>query len=114
MGISGYTSVTIHGEKYKKIRADFDKHIKDKIDRTFTGWVTDLMENSIDRAVKVKAMFPHLAVVKVLEHGLIIEDLKNDAVVKVVIKDKKLVCTDSSEKAQQYILYASLHPQFWI
>ena len=114
MGKSGYTSVTIHEKKYKKIRSSFDKHIKKDIEKTFTGWVTDLMENSLDRTMKLKTMFPHLSVIKILTHGLVIEDSKNNIVVKVVMNGKNITCSDSSKQSENYILYATLHPHFWI
>ena len=67
----------------------------------------------IDRTKKLTLLFPNLSIVKIMEHGLVIEDSKTGNVIKVFVKGKTIVCSDKSKLSDEYILYATLHPQFW-
>ena len=112
MGISGYTSLSIAQDKYKKIRKDFDKIIRPDTDDTFTAWATSILESNITRMGYLKEIFPNLSVIKVIENGLVIDDLKNDTIVKVTMVNNKIKCSHTGKDADTYILYATMHPEF--
>jgi len=112
MGISGHTSVSMNQKRYDKMHPKFIKHIQVDKSPSYTAWITDLAENAINRVIELKSLFPNLSVVKILSHGLVIEDSKNDNVIKVIMKGKKITCSDSSSSYEDYVLYATLHPQF--
>lgn len=113
MGKSGHTSVSMNQKRFDKMYPKFAKHIQEDNKPSYTEWITTLAENSLDRIIKLKLLFPNLSVVKVLEHGLVIEDSKYDGVAKVVIKGNKITCSIRDDNSSQnYILYASMHPHF--
>jgi len=114
MGITGYTSLSLREKDYKRIRKEFDKTVVDDLDHnSFTQWATNILENAVNRTGKLKLKFPHLSVIKVFTNGLVIEDSKNNAVVKVTMSGKDIICSDSGKNFESYLLYASLHPMFW-
>ena len=112
MGISGHTSVSMNQQRFNKMHPKFSKHIQVDNSPSYTAWITDLAENGISRVIELKSLFPNLSVIKILNHGLVIEDLKNDNVVKVIMKGKKITCSDSGSNFEDYVLYATLHPSF--
>jgi len=114
MGISGFTSLSIDQVKYKKIRNTFDKIVKSDTEKSFTQWATKVIEINLARSKYLKQIFPDLAVIKVIENGLVIEDLKNNNIVKVTMNDNKMTCSHKGKEAEMYILYTTLHPEFSI
>ena len=114
MGLSGYTSLSINQNRYKKIRNRFDKIVAGGTDVTFTMWATNIIESGVDRIDYLKKKFPDLSVIKVINNGLIIEDLKNDIVTKVVMADDIISCSHKGKEADSYILFVTLHPEFHI
>jgi len=114
MGLSGYTSLSINEKRYDKIRREFDRTIVNDLDSgSFTQWATEILETAVTRVGKLKSIFPNLSVVKISGNGLVIEDFKNNTVVKVTMSGKDITCSDTGKNFESYILYASLHPMFW-
>ena len=114
MGLSGYTSMSIKDTRYKKIRKDYDKIIGPDTKDTFTTWGTRALELNLARIDYLKKTFPDLAIIKVTENGVVIEDSKNDTVAKITLKNGKPVCSHKGKEAESYLLYATLHPNFHI
>lgn len=114
MGLSGHTSVSMNQKRYDKMHPKFVRHIQEDKKPTFTQWITDLAENGIERVILLKSMYPHLSIVKILTHGLVIEDSKNNTVAKVVMSGKTITCSVSGKNSENYIIYATLHPSFRI
>ena len=80
--------------------------------KSLTNWATKLLENSLDRMEYLKTKFPSYSVIKVLDNGLVIDDSKNDTVVKVVMNGNIIKCSDTGKESGNYILYTTLHPEF--
>jgi len=111
MGRSGYTSLSIRLDEYARTRRKWETLIAPNSNVTFTEWHSDVTEKSLDRVALLKKMFPNLNLLKLIDHGLIIDDSKTDDVVKVYVKDGKFVCSDK-KNPDTYILFAALHPEF--
>ena len=96
----------------KAIKKRYEKIIKPETGHSLTKWATKILEDSITREEYLKSKFPHYSVIKVLDNGLVIDDSKNDTVVKVVMNENNIKCSDTGKESNSYILYATLHPGF--
>lgn len=114
MGISGFTSLSIDQIKYKKIRSTFDRIVKSDTEKSFTQWATKVIESNLAKSIYLKKTFPDLSVIKAIDNGLVIEDLKNNIIAKVTINDNKMICSHKGKEAESYMLYTTLHPEFHI
>jgi hypothetical protein len=112
MGLSGFSSLSIEENRLKNIKKRYEKTIKPETGDSLTKWATKILEDSITREEYLKSRFPNYSVIKVLDNGLVIDDSKNDTVVKVVINGNNIKCSDSGKESDSYILYATLHPGF--
>lgn len=112
MGISRYTSLSIHEDRFKKIKKGYEKVITPETDDTLTAWATKALESNLSRMDYLKKTFPNLSIIKVTENGLVIEDSKKDIVAKIIINDDKITCSHKGKETESYILYVTLHPQF--
>lgn len=111
MGRSGYTSLSIEQTQYARTRRKWETIIAPNSDLTYTQWHSEVLENSLDRIVLLKKMFPNFSLLKLIDRGIIIDDKKTDDVIKVYLKNGKFVCSDK-KNPEDYILYTALHPEF--
>ena len=112
LGLSGFSSLSIEENRLKNIKKRYEKIVKPDTGDSLTKWATRILENSIDREEYLKNRFPSYSVIKIIENGLVIDDSKNDTVVKVVMTGNKIKCSDTSKESELYILYTTLHPGF--
>ena len=111
MGKSGYTSLSIEEKRYARMRRDFDNIVE--TEKTYTQWHCDVTEAALDRLKFLGQKYPDLSLVKIIPNGIVIDDSKNDDVVKVIMKDKKIVCSEKKDP-ERYIQFALLHPEFTV
>ena len=111
MGRSGYTSLSIEEKRYAKMRRKFEKVIGTE-SKTFTVWCADIIDSGIERVNFLEKAYPNYTVVKITGNGFFIDDSKKVDVIKVTVQNKKVICSDKSKDSQNYILYASMHPEF--
>jgi len=114
MGLSGFSSLSIEENRLKIIKKRFDKIIKPDTGGSLTQWATNLIEINLDRSEYLKKRFPNYSVIKILENGLVIDDSKNDTIVKVTMNGNKIKCSGNNTNSESYILYATLNPEFKI
>ena len=112
MGISGYTSLSIHQERFKKIRKGYEKVIKPETNDTLTSWATRILELNLSRMDYLKKTFPNLSIIKATKNELIVEDSEKDIVTKIIMSEGKITCSHKGNESDSYILYVTLHPQF--
>ena len=108
MGKSGYTSLSIEEKRYAKLRRSWEQQVE--TNETFTVWMMNIMENSLNRLKYVQETFPDYSIIKIADNELILEDSKMSNIVKVTIKDENIIC-NVKKNAEKYIRYALLHPQ---
>lgn len=103
-------SLSIPRERYAKLRREFDNVIE--TDDSFTEWHTALAESSIERSRFLKKAFPHMKIVKKIPNGVIIDDARKQDVIKVTNTNDKILCSNKSKDAENYIIFACLSPEF--
>lgn len=101
----GYTGLSIKAEEYDKLYRDFTKLKKDI---TFTKWHTKIVHAATKKAEILDQVFPNFTGT-IIDNAMIIEDSKSGKIVKVELKDNKIICKD---KNQDFLIYACLHPEF--
>ncbi len=78
---------------------------------TYTQWHCDVVESAFDRLKFLKTSFPNLSMIKIIPHGIVIDDSKTGDVVKVTVNGKNIVCSEE-KNSEKYIQYALMHPEF--
>lgn len=101
----GYTGLSIKAEEYDKLYRDFTKLKKDI---TFTKWHTKIVHSAIVKSEIINKTFPNW-VGTIIDNAMIIEDTKSGKIVKVELKDNKIVCKDENH---DFVTFACLHPEF--
>ena len=102
-----YNNLSIESKRYHNIRRKWDQSSDTEL--SFSGYTIQILENSVEREVLLKKMYPHLKVAKVTEKQMIIENTKTEDYIKVYRSGNKI---ESSVKDDDYISYAMIHPEF--
>ena len=108
MGKSGYTSLSIQDERYARMRRTFNTVVK--TESTYTKWHCDVVESALGRLKFLKSTFPNLSMIKIIPHGIVIDDSETGDVVKVTVNGKNIVCSEE-KNSEKYIQYALMHPE---
>lgn len=111
MAREGWTSLSIKNDRYAKMRREFEKYIGTE-KKTFTVWASDGIDLMIERVKFLEKTYPNYTIVKITDDSFFIDDSKKVDVIKVTSQKRKIVCSDKSKDAENYIMYAALHPEF--
>lgn len=104
---SKYANLSIEAKRSDKMKRTFDTTKFTK--RTYSTWAVETLENAMAKSLYLQKAFPHFKVIDNYDNRFIIEDSKNNKIVKVEWKDNKAICNDKDEN---YVIFALLHPDF--
>ena len=98
-GWTKYTNLSVREKDYKRLRRMFETHYAGSLQ--WIDWLASMTESMILRYDILKKRYPHLKLVA-SSSGFIIEDTKNNKLVKV---------TDKLDVEPEYLMFALLHPE---
>lgn len=101
-GWQKYVNLSVRDADYAKLRRMFDMQYKG--DLQWIDWLTIALESMVLRYKIINERYPHLRLVSITKNGVIIEDTKENHVVKIG--------SDLKSEKEDYVNFVLLHPEF--
>ena len=106
-----FTNLTINRERAEKLRGNFEE-LKLNQKQTFSTWMLDVAEASIEKEKFLKKHFSNYAFAELEGEGFVIIDKSKDKIVRIHFKGEHLMCSQHGNELCNHKFFAASHPKF--